>query len=99
MGAGTAGDIPSDIIYQIDSNERVLIQIIPFDGQTQAVIDVLEGIFGLNFDPNPTNSRFIIDPTVIISEELAAIDVFFPIDKILPPPPPNPAMPGSYRLF
>ena len=99
LGAGTAGTNPSDIIYQIDNNEKVLIQIIPFDGRTQAVIDVLEGIFGLNFDPNPTNSDFIIEPAVIISEELAAIDVFFPIDQILPPPPPNPVMPALIDYF
>ncbi|MEP0132962.1 MAG: T9SS type A sorting domain-containing protein [Eudoraea sp.] len=99
LGAGTAGDIPSDIIYQINANEKVLIQIIPFDGQTQAVIDVLEGIFGLNYDPNPLNSDFIIDPAVIISEELAAIDVFFPIDKILPPTPPNPPLPALTDYF
>jgi hypothetical protein len=99
LGAGTAGDTPSEIIYQIDANEKVLIQIVPFDGQTQAVIDVLEDIFGLNYDPNPLNSDFIIDPAVIISEELAAIDVFFPVNKILSPPPPNPSMPALTDYF
>ncbi|MGI9548172.1 MAG: hypothetical protein ACR2MM_13090, partial [Flavobacteriaceae bacterium] len=99
LGAGTAGDTPSSIIYQIDANEKVLIQIVPFDGQTQAVIDLLEDIFGLNYDTNPLNSDFIIDPAVIISEELAAIDVFFPIDKILPPPPPNPPLPALTDYF
>ena len=100
LGAGTAGDIPSEIIYQIDKvNEKVLIQIIPFDGQTQAVIDVLEDIFGLGYDSDPLNSDFIVNPALIISEGLEAIDVFFPIGKILPPPPPNPAMPALIDYF
>ncbi|NNK11016.1 MAG: hypothetical protein HKP08_06705, partial [Flavobacteriaceae bacterium] len=88
LGAGTAGDTPSSIIYQIDADQRVLIQLVPYEGQTQAVIDVLEGIFELAYDSDPQISDFIIDPSLIISEGLEAIDVFFPIDKILIPEPP-----------
>ena len=100
LGAGTAGNNPSDVIYQIDANEKVLIQIIPFNGQTQAVIDVLEGVFNLAYDGiNLQNSDFIIDPTVIISEGLEAIDVFFPINKLLPPPPTEPQFPALADYF
>ena len=100
LGAGTAGNNPSDIIYQIDANEKVLIQIIPFNGQTQAVIDVLEDVFSLAYDGiNLQNSDFIVDPAVIISEDLEAIDVFFPINKLLPPPPSEPQLPVLADYF
>ncbi len=99
LGAGTAGDTPSSIIYQIDSNNRVLIQIVPYNGQTQAVINILKNVFGLAYDPNPLNSDFIVEPTLIISEALGAIDVFFPIDKVLPPEQPLPAMPALIDYF
>jgi hypothetical protein len=99
LGVGTAGDTPSEIIYQIDANEKVLIQIVPFNGQTQAVIDILRNVFGLAYNSNPLNSDFIVNPALIISEGLAAIDVFFPINKILPLPPPNPTMPALVDYF
>ena len=94
LGAGTAGNNPSDVIYQIDTNEKVLIQIIPFNGQTQAVIDVLEDVFSLTYDGNNLqNSDFIVDPEVIKLEGLKAIDVFFPINRLLPKPPSEPQVP------
>jgi hypothetical protein len=100
LGAGTAGNNPSDVIYQIDSEEKVLIQIIPFNGQTQAVIDVLEDVFNLAYDGlNLQNSDFIIDPAVIISEGLEAIDVFFPINRLLPKPPSEPQFPALADYF
>jgi hypothetical protein len=99
LGAGTAGTNPSDIIYQINPAKKVLIQIIPFDGKTQSVIDVLEDVFGLVYDSNPQNSDFIINPATIISEGLTAIDIFFPIDNILPPSPPNPSQPALSDHF
>ncbi|WP_297707517.1 hypothetical protein [uncultured Eudoraea sp.] len=104
LGAGTAGDTPSSIIYQVDVNQRVLIQIVPFDGQTQAVIDVLEDVFGLAYNSDPQLSDFIVDPTLIIPnndnpEGLGAIDVFFPIDRILPPEQPLPPMPALIDYF
>ncbi len=66
LGAGTAGDTLSPIIYQVDENQRVLIQLVPYNGQTQAVIDVLEDIFLLVYDPNPQLSDFIVDPALIV---------------------------------
>ncbi|QBA63757.1 S8 family peptidase [Muriicola soli] len=94
LAAGTAGDTPSSLIYQISPEEKVLIQIVPFDGKTQDVIDLLINTFGLQYNIQPNISDFIVNPSLIISEELAAIDVLFPINKILPPPPPDPPMPA-----
>ncbi len=104
LGAGTAGDTPSSIIYQVDANQRVLIQLVPFDGQTQAVVDVLEDVFGLAYNSDPQQSDFIVDPTLIIPNNdnpdgLGAIDVFFPIDRILPPEQPLPPMPALIDYF
>ncbi|MEY8019938.1 S8 family peptidase [Muriicola sp. SD30] len=94
LATGTAGDTPSSIIYQISPAEKVLIQIVPFDGKTQDVLDLLINTFGLQYSVQPANSDFIVDPALIISEDLAAIDVLFPIDRILPPPPPATPIPA-----
>ncbi|GGD42299.1 S8 family peptidase [Muriicola marianensis] len=99
LAAGTAGDNPSSIIYQISPQEKVLIQITPISGETQAVIDMLINVFGLQYSTQPALSDFIVDPALIISEGLSAVDVFFPIDKILPPPPPEPAAPALTDYF
>ena len=99
LGAGTAGDTPSSIIYQVDANQRVLIQLVPFDGETQTIINVLENVFGLAYNFDPQLSDFIVDPAIIISSGLSAIDVFFPIDRILPPEPPLSSMPALIDYF
>ncbi len=99
LGAGTAGDNPSSLIYQISPEEKVLIQIVPIFGSTQEVIDMLTNVFGLQYSNQPAVSDFIVDPDLIISEGLSAVDVFFPINKILPPPPPEQAAPALTDYF
>ncbi len=99
LAAGTAGDDPSSIIYQINPQEKVLIQITPIFGKTQEVIDMLRNVFGLQYSTQAALSDFIVDPALIVSEGLSAVDVFFPIDKILPPPPPAPPAPALTDYF
>ncbi len=99
LAAGTAGNNPSALIYQINPQEKVLIQIIPIDGRTQDVINTLINVFGLQYDTQAAISDFIVDPSLILSEGLGAIDVFFPVNKILPPEPPAPAAPALTDYF
>jgi hypothetical protein len=99
LAAGTAGDQPSALIYQINPQQKVLMQIVPIDGRTQDVINTLVNVFGLQYASQAALSDFIVDPALILSEGLGAIDVFFPVNKILPPVPPAPAMPALTDYF
>lgn len=80
LGTGTAGDSPSELIFQLNSSEEVLIEIVPSSDNMQAVLDLLQL-------PAPSGfgrllSHFIVAPT-IIAEKYATIDVYFPIDRLL----------------
>ncbi len=76
LADGTAGDNPSDLIFQIDNQQRVLIEIVPNLEQTQGVIERLQNFYGL------TVSDFLIDPTVILANNLSTVDVAFPINRL-----------------
>lgn len=77
LAKGTAGDTPSEIIYQLDeSKEKVLIEIVPKDGKMQQTIDLLQNIYFIPI------SDYLIDPSQIISKNLTTIDVFFPISQL-----------------
>jgi len=76
LADGTAGDNPSDLIFQIDNSQRVLIEIVPNANQTQAVISRLQSFYGL------TTADFLIDPAIILSENLSTVDVAFPINRL-----------------
>ena len=74
---GNAGDNPSEIIYQIDENkENILIVIVPHEGQMQQTIDIIQNTYSV-----PT-SAFLIEPNLIISNNLTTIDVSFPISLL-----------------
>jgi len=76
LADGTAGDNPSDLIFQIDNQQRVLIEIVPNQGETQNVINRLQSYYGL------ATTDFLIDPAVIISNNLSTVDVAFPINRL-----------------
>lgn len=76
LADGTAGDNPSDLIFQVDNSQRVLIEIVPNQGETQGVINRLQSFYGLSA------SDFLIDPAVIISNNLTTVDVAFPINRL-----------------
>ena len=76
LADGTAGDNPSDLIFQIDNSQRVLIEIVPNQGQTQGVINRLQSFYGL------ASTDFLIDPALIIANNLTTIDVAFPINRL-----------------
>jgi hypothetical protein len=94
LSEGTAGTDRSNIIYQIDPNEKVLIEIIPNAGKVSLVLDYLQNTFWSGcqcnlqyneYDPNilgPQYTDFIVDPAKIISQSYATIDVFFPIANL-----------------
>ncbi len=79
---GNAGDEPSNLIYQINARQEVLVEIIPTEGNLQQAINLLMGTFGLQYSSNPLVTNFLIDPVMIVQEDLAAIDVFFPINRL-----------------
>lgn len=83
LGDGNAGDVPSDIIFQVNDKQKVLVEIVPIEGRMQEVIDLLKNTYGLQYNTNPLQSDFILDPTQIILEGLSTIDVFFPISNLL----------------
>lgn len=76
---GNSGDEPSNIIYQINDDQEVLIEIVPEINMLYEVIDLLLTKFGLNYSPDPLLSDFIVNPDALES----SIDVFFPIDRLL----------------
>jgi hypothetical protein len=80
LADNTAGDIPSKLIFQI-TNEKVLIEIVPNINQFSAVILLLKNTYGLSYNIDPLLSDFILDPDA--NSTLAAIDVYFPIARLL----------------
>ncbi len=76
LADGTAGDNPSDLIFQIDNQQRVLIEIVPNQGKTQDVINRLQSNYGLAV------ADFLIDPAAIIANNLTTVDVAFPINRL-----------------
>ncbi len=76
LADGTAGDNPSDLIFQIDNQQRVLIEIVPNEGETQNLINRLQSYYGM------TASDFLIDPAVILAQNLSTVDVAFPINRL-----------------
>ena len=80
LGTGTAGDLPSELIFQLNTNEEVLIEIVPTNGKMQDVLDLLQLASPSGF--GRSLSHFIVAPT-IIAEKYATIDVYFPISRLL----------------
>ncbi|MEA1786040.1 S8 family serine peptidase [Arenibacter sp. GZD96] len=78
LANGNAGDTPSDIIFQINASQKVLIEIVPQSGKMQAAINLLTTAFGLQYSNSPLLSDFILNPANIVS----TIDVFFPINRL-----------------
>ena len=77
IAKGLAGDTPSEVIYQLDDNkEKVLIEVVPNPGNMQLTLNLLQNTYFI-----PT-SDFLIDPAIIISENLTTIDVLFPIVQL-----------------
>lgn len=81
---GIGGEIPSPLIFQLNTDGKVLVEIIPDHNQTETVIDLLKGITPSCAEiPTPFNvadSDFLLyDPTRTIKEVLnglSAIDVY-----------------------
>ncbi len=82
LAEGNAGGEPSELVYQLKGNDKVLVEIIPSEGNLQQVIQLLTATFGLQYSPNAANSDFVIDPAVLMAEEFAAVDVFIPIARL-----------------
>ncbi|MGB5436228.1 MAG: S8 family serine peptidase [Maribacter sp.] len=80
LGTNTAGDLPSELIFQLNTEEEVLIEIVPASGNIQAVLDLLQLAEPTGF--GRTLSHFIVDPA-IIEAKYATIDVYFPINRLL----------------
>lgn len=81
LADGNAGDVPSSLIYQINEG-KVLIEIVYLEGKLQESLTILTSVFGLQYSSDPQTTDFIIDPAVILSNELPAIDVYFPIVRL-----------------
>ncbi len=80
LGTATAGDVPSKLIYQINTSKEVLIEIVPANGKMQDVLDLLQLAAPSGF--GRSLSHFIVAPT-IIAQKYATIDVYFPISRLL----------------
>lgn len=79
LANGNAGDRPSDIIFQINPGQKVLVEIVPTAGKMQDAISLLTNTYGLQYSADPLNSDFVLNPASIVS----TIDVFFPINKLI----------------
>ena len=82
LAAGNAGLVPSPLIYQIKDN-KVLVEVIPKEGQLQAVLLLLENDYDLLYNTDPSLTDFIISPAQIEADGLSTIDVYFPISSLL----------------
>ena len=90
---GIAGETPSPFIFQLDNNGKVLVEIIPIEGEFDNVIDLL--VDGITPDCSTIPSPFSIDkedfllynndPNTTLKDDLAgltAIDVFMATDVL-----------------
>ena len=85
---GIAGENPSPLIFQTDSNGKVLVEVVPIEGQFQAVIDLLKGTTpacaSVSSPFNVADSDFLLyeqGKTITdVLTGLAAIDVYIPED-------------------
>ena len=92
LATNNAGEIPTNIIYQTNEQEEVLIEIVPKDCPTclDDVLKLLKSLSPYNdgrgfdrvYSSDPLLSDFIVDPE-IIEEKYATIDVYFPINRLL----------------
>jgi len=84
---GVAGETPSDLIFQING-EKVLVEIIPIEGQFDAVIDLLQGITPacstISSPFSIPNADFLLYETDVKTDlvGLTAIDVFITNDAL-----------------
>lgn len=84
LAEDNAGDEPSEIVYQINNEEEVLLEIVPKMGRETQVRALLENIFDRQYSANdPLASDFVVDPQRVIDGDLATFDVFFPISRLL----------------
>ena len=87
---GIAGEVPSPLIFQLNNDGKVLVEIIPVKGQFEATIDLLKGITpSCASIPTPFNipdTDFLLyDQNKTIKQALAgltAIDVFIAEDVL-----------------
>ena len=82
LAKGNAGDNPSDIVFRINENQEVAIEIVPQAGKMTELIDLLINNFGLQYIANSNLSNFLIDPNKTIAKGLSSIDVFTPINTL-----------------
>jgi hypothetical protein len=87
LAEGNAGDEPSKIVYQIKGTgdaREVLLEIVPIAGRESALRNTLQTTYDRQYLLNdPLNTDFIVDPQSVIDGNLAAFDVFFPINQLL----------------
>ena len=85
LAQGTVGDKPSEVVYFINPNDatEVLVEIIPKAGKLSTVLNLLTTTFGRQYNSNLALSDFLLDPAVIVSNQLTTIDVYFPIARLL----------------
>ena len=81
--ATSQSENPSNLVYQINEEGEVLIEIVSENGQISQVLNTLSTVFGRVYNSNPVLSDFIIDPQISISNGNSVIDVFFPISRLL----------------
>jgi len=87
---GVAGQNPSPFIFQIDNNGKVLVEIVPIEGQFQAVIDLLKGITpacaSVSSPFNVADADFLLyeqgQTISSVLTGLAAIDIYLTNDII-----------------
>ncbi len=87
---GIAGEVPSPLIFQLNNDGKVLVEIIPVEGQFEAVIDLLKGITptcaSISSPFNIPDTDFLLyDQNKTIKQALAgltAIDVFIAEDVL-----------------
>ncbi len=82
LAEGTAGDEPTDLVFQINGRQKILLEIVPQNGKTTEVVNLLKNTFGLTYVGNPEIDDFLIDPDDIIFKGMHAIDVYFPIAEL-----------------
>ena len=79
---GTAGDEPTDLVFQINDENEILLELVPRDGKLSEVINLLQTTFTRVYSSDPALTDFLVDPTLMIAEDFQAIDLYFPIPRL-----------------
>ncbi len=80
---GSAGNEPTDLVFQINDEQEILLEIVPREDRMFDLINLLRNTFSRAYEANSPNSDFLVDPQDILDNGMSAVDVYFYIPRLM----------------